>query len=124
VRTVFVYGTLMPGRLRWPLIADRVVAHRPATVRGTLLDTGYGYPALVLPGPAIVHGWLLELDPEQAQDTLALLDEIEGSGYDRVEVRAEAGSDGGAPALTYVARGATAGFEPIPSGRWTSVAER
>jgi gamma-glutamylcyclotransferase (GGCT)/AIG2-like uncharacterized protein YtfP len=124
VRTVFVYGTLMPGRLRWPLVADRVVAHRPATVRGTLLDTGCGYPALVLPGAGTVHGWLLELDPDRAEGTLALLDEIEGSGYHRVPVLVDDGSDGGAPALTYVARGATAGFEPIPSGRWASAAER
>lgn len=49
---LFVYGTLMPGRLRWPLVADDVVDRRPATVPGTLYDTGHGYPALVLPRPA------------------------------------------------------------------------
>ena len=31
---VFVYGTLMPGRLRWPLIERQSVGHRQAAVAG------------------------------------------------------------------------------------------
>ena len=42
---VFVYGTLMPGRLRWPLIELQATGHRPAAVPGRLFDTGQGWPA-------------------------------------------------------------------------------
>ena len=61
--SAFVYGTLMPGRLRWSSVAPHVVGHREAAVSGTLLDTGRGYPGLRLAGDGLVHGWLLELHP-------------------------------------------------------------
>ena len=61
MRWLFVYGTLMPGRLRWPLIADDVVRQRPSAVPGTLYDTGLGYPAFVVGGDHRVPGWLLGL---------------------------------------------------------------
>jgi gamma-glutamylcyclotransferase (GGCT)/AIG2-like uncharacterized protein YtfP len=120
VTTVFVYGTLMPGRLRWPLVEHHVTAHRPATVTGTLLDTGHGYPALVLEGTGTVHGVALDLRVDSEQEALGLLDGIEGRAYRRVEVT----SAGGERLQTYVWVAPADGFEPIPSGRWTAAQER
>lgn len=117
---VFVYGTLMPGRLRWPLIEPHVSGHRPAEVTGTLLDTGYGYPALVLEGTGAVQGVALDLRPGSADAALELLDGIEGSAYRRVVVASVQGD----PLQTYEWVGSTEGFVPLPSGRWTSTRER
>ena len=45
---VFTYGTLMPGRSRWPALAPYALGTGESdSVHGVLLDTGYGYPALV-----------------------------------------------------------------------------
>jgi gamma-glutamylcyclotransferase (GGCT)/AIG2-like uncharacterized protein YtfP len=118
--TVFVYGTLMPGRLRWPHIEPHVAGHRPAAVPGTLLDTGHGYPALVLEGSGTVHGVALDLRPASAPAALDLLDDIEGRAYRRVEVTSAEGER----LQTYVWVASTAGFEPIPSGRWATAQER
>jgi hypothetical protein len=35
---LFVYGTLQPGRLRWPALAPYAAGHRPAAVPGRLYD--------------------------------------------------------------------------------------
>ncbi|HMS88863.1 MAG TPA: gamma-glutamylcyclotransferase [Acidimicrobiales bacterium] len=88
---LFVYGTLLPGRLRWPLLAPFAVAHRPATVRGRLFDSGRGWPVAVFDGqpggphgpdgPA-VPGVVVELHAHRADDAIALLDEVEGVAVD------------------------------------------
>lgn len=95
---VFVYGTLMPGHLRWGLIAPYATSHRAAAVPGVLFDTRRGWPAarfaeplgapvLVDDPPAgadgaetdAIPGWLVELAPTSAEDLLAQLDEVEGA---------------------------------------------
>ena len=113
-RSVFVYGTLMPGRLRWPVIESDVTAVRAAVVQGTLFDTRQGYPGLVLSGDGTVHGWLLELDPASAQAVLSRLDAIEGTDYRRVRVTTTAGE----PTETYEWTGDRSGSVVIVSGRW------
>jgi gamma-glutamylcyclotransferase (GGCT)/AIG2-like uncharacterized protein YtfP len=105
MRWLFVYGTLMPGRLRWPLVADDVLRRRPSTVPGTLYDTGLGYPALVLAGDRPVPGWLLGLS-ERAPTLLDHLDVVEGSHYRRTDVT----TLDGVRALTYAYVGDPAGF--------------
>lgn len=44
---LFVYGTLLPGRLRWPLLRPFVTDHGPASVPGRLFDSGRGWPVAV-----------------------------------------------------------------------------
>jgi gamma-glutamylcyclotransferase (GGCT)/AIG2-like uncharacterized protein YtfP len=108
MRWLFVYGTLMPGRLRWPLIADDVVRQRPSTVVGTLYDTGLGYPALVVGGERRVQGWLLGLS-DRAPTVLEHLDVVEGPRYRRTDVT----TLDGVRALTYAYVGDPAGFNVL-----------
>lgn len=101
---LFVYGTLMPGRLRWPLLDPFASHHRPAEVVGRLFDSGRGWPVAVFPPPpplppatrpaqdaSTVPGHLVTLCAEQIGQALRRLDEIEGTAaglLDRVVVTA------------------------------------
>jgi gamma-glutamylcyclotransferase (GGCT)/AIG2-like uncharacterized protein YtfP len=121
VRWLFVYGTLMPGRLRWPYVARDVVEQRPASVAGTLYDTRRGYPALVLNGSAgsggsgggRVSGWLLGFADESADAILDRLDRVEGPSYGRALVR----TDDGTEAVTYEYLGSPDDFVLL-DGSW------
>jgi gamma-glutamylcyclotransferase (GGCT)/AIG2-like uncharacterized protein YtfP len=115
---IFVYGTLMPGRLRWPMIRSVVIAATEAVVHGVLYDTGFGYPAACFDEAGRVEGWLLELDPQRRSRTLDLLDRVEGSGYRRVEVE----TTDGHRALAYEWLGPREGLAPLP--RWDIERER
>lgn len=81
---LFVYGTLMPGHLRWPLLELNATGQRPARCRGRLYDTGRGWPAAVFDdggrGDADdqVPGVLVGLRPDVADAVLAELDVVEG----------------------------------------------
>ncbi|CAN5762548.1 hypothetical protein BH10ACT1_BH10ACT1_08420 [soil metagenome] len=95
--TVFVYGTLMPGHLRWGLIAPFATSSRKTQVAGELYDTGRGWPAARFAAPlgvpalarpviagdaglgAGIPGWLVELAPSSAATLMSQLDEVEGA---------------------------------------------
>jgi gamma-glutamylcyclotransferase (GGCT)/AIG2-like uncharacterized protein YtfP len=87
---LFVYGTLMPGHLRWGVLEPHAVGWRPAAVEGHLYDTAQGWPAAVFrPGPDLVKGWAVDLRPEVAGVVMDHLDEVEGVDqglFRRVEV--------------------------------------
>lgn len=121
---VFVYGTLMPGHLRWPLLRDGVERARPGTTRGTLYDTGWGYPAACFDEPGRVEGWLLTLRPDRHERIMALLDHVEGASYQRVTIKvitAEASDGCDAFAYQWIDRR----DELIAlSGRWGLAGER
>jgi gamma-glutamylcyclotransferase (GGCT)/AIG2-like uncharacterized protein YtfP len=108
----------MPGRLRWPLIADDVMRQRASAVAGTLYDTGLGYPALVLGGDRRVMGWLLGLS-ERAPTVLEHLDAVEGPRYRRTAVT----TLDGVRAVTYAYVGDPAGFS-VMDGPWDRDDER
>jgi gamma-glutamylcyclotransferase (GGCT)/AIG2-like uncharacterized protein YtfP len=77
INAVFVYGTLKRGECRakfWPHPPVRV---ETATIRGRLYDLG-PYPALG-PGDDLVSGEVWHLAPEHVDETLRVLDEIEGA---------------------------------------------
>lgn len=119
---LFVYGTLQPGRLRWPVLAPFATGHRSASVAGTLHDTGHGWPVAVFhPGDGDVPGVLVDLDPGRLDDTLALLDRIEGTVAGLL-VRVVVTTTDGATAWAYHWPSTTAGMRRI-SG-WESVDER
>jgi gamma-glutamylcyclotransferase (GGCT)/AIG2-like uncharacterized protein YtfP len=123
VTWLFVYGTLMPGRLRWSHVSGDVVARRPATVAGTLYDTRQGYPALVLDGAGgagaePVSGWLLGFPDDRVDAVLDRLDRVEGPAYGRALVTAGDGTK----AVTYEYLGSPAGFVRL-DGAWDADAE-
>ena len=87
IGAVFVYGTLMPGHLRWSIIEPYVVERWQDVVAGQLYDTGRGYPGARFDAPGRIPGWGLRLDEARLADAVDLLDEVEGPHlYTRVEV--------------------------------------
>ncbi|GAA4904912.1 gamma-glutamylcyclotransferase (GGCT)/AIG2-like uncharacterized protein YtfP [Actinomycetospora succinea] len=104
---VFVYGTLLPGRSAWSLMAPHVTGEpREAWLRGRVHDTGRGYPALVRGGPGRARGAVLRLaDPPGA---LPLLDEYEGPDYVRQRAVAHT-ADGPLPTWVWTWRGPVRG---------------
>lgn len=112
---LFVYGTLMPGEQRWPLLEPLTAPGAPeaATAAGRLYRTPYGWPCAVFgqDEDAAVPGVAVTLrDPGRA---LPVLDEIEGTGTGLFERRLIATTAG--PCWAYHWPGRVAGFEPIAS---------
>ena len=80
---LFVYGTLMPGHLRWGLLAPHALDQRPTTAPGTLYDTGQGWPAAVFgrtPTRRKIPGWVVWFPLSTLEFLLPRLDEMEGIG--------------------------------------------
>jgi gamma-glutamylcyclotransferase (GGCT)/AIG2-like uncharacterized protein YtfP len=119
VRSLFVYGTLRRGDVRWsflePYVHDDGVDD---TVAGTLFDTGLGYPAAVFdPGATTtIVGRTYHLVAERLDVALTVLDDEEDTVlglYRRVIVTT--GSGRRAWAYAY---GAGLELTPIDSGDW------
>jgi len=100
---VFAYGTLQPGESRWRHVEPYVIDHQPASAVGRRVDTGLGFPGLVLDEAATIHGTLLRVRPERRHELIRLLDAIEGHPdfYQRSVVRLHSGN----LAWTYVWNG-------------------
>jgi gamma-glutamylcyclotransferase (GGCT)/AIG2-like uncharacterized protein YtfP len=135
---LFVYGTLMPGHLRWNLLEARAHRHGPARVPGLLYDTGNGWPAADLSAAlgghhaegGLVPGWLVELDSIGLGSLLAELDAMEGIGsppdpatdpYLRVRVTVDS-ANGGREAWAYHATSVDPSWQRIE--RWEGMVER
>ena len=118
VARLFVYGTLMPGEARWPLLAPLAALAEPdrAEAAGYLYRTPYGWPAAVFDPAAssAVPGLAVTLqDPGRA---LPVLDEIEGTSaglFHRRLITTSAGQ-----CWAYHWPGQTSGFQAIT--QWTS----
>jgi gamma-glutamylcyclotransferase (GGCT)/AIG2-like uncharacterized protein YtfP len=124
---IFVYGTLMPGHLRWPMLEPWAASAVPCTVAGTLYDTGWGWPAAAFGTGAGIPGWVITLRNHDPVALWQTLDEMEGIGaepdprvdpYRRIEVH---GCPGG-PAWAYDATRIEPGWEPIEA--WEGRPER
>ncbi|MEM9606075.1 MAG: gamma-glutamylcyclotransferase [Actinomycetota bacterium] len=115
---VFVYGTLMPGHLRWHHIEPYVVERWQDKVSGQLYDTGRGYPGARFEEAGHIPGWGLRLDEARLEEALDLLDEIEGPHqYERVLVDTGVGR----PAWSYRMLLETDGMERIAA--WSRTAK-
>lgn len=123
---LFVYGTLMPGHLRWPLIERYVADARPAAVAGRLFDTGHDFPAATFDdgdgrcegddGRSEIEGYVLTFTDRHHDLAWRTVDRIEGDLYLKVAVvtlDSEA-------AHSYAWAGSTAGLPRIDR-RWTGV---
>ncbi|MDF2979546.1 MAG: hypothetical protein K0S40_4274 [Actinomycetospora sp.] len=114
---VFAYGTLMPGRRAWRLMAPFVTGTpEDAWLPGRVHDTGLGYPALARGGPGRARGVLLRLaDPAAA---LPRLDDYEGPDYRRERAVVHT-RDARVPAWVWTWRGELTGTPltaPWPTG--------
>ena len=120
---VFVYGTLMPGRLRWPLLAPDAVGWAPEAVPGALFDTGDGWPAAVFDprSTARVPGVRVTVRPDRLSELLAELDVVEDTA-DGLFRRELVTTDAGEPAWAWSFAQPTAGLVPIE--RWSDQPER
>ncbi len=126
---VFVYGTLLPGHLRWHLVDPFVAASHPARAAGRLYDTGRRYPAArFTPGNGeppsaprgVVHGAVLRLRPERVGAALEVLDLVEGVEYERIQIEAAHDAPPGTtPCWTYEWIAGPARLVALPDGRWT-----
>jgi len=120
IRHVFVYGTLRPGDVRWPILAPFVVGEGvDDTVGGDLYDTGNDYPAARFTSSGrTIHGRTFGLLDPSLDRCLGVLDEVEGTVaglYRRVLIRTGRGVH--AWAYEY---GGGLDLVPIPSGDWTT----
>ena len=121
---LFVYGTLRPGDVRWPLLRPFSVGDGVADeVDGELYDTGLDYPAAVFGGNGRIIGVTFELIADTIDLALAVLDEEEGTGiglYDRVAIRTRSGRDAWAYEQRVDLSELNGGGQiaPITSGDW------
>ena len=105
---LFVYGTLAPGRPNEHVLAQVPGTWEPATVRGTLLQEGWGaavgYPGIVLDNRGSeVHGFIFS--SEELSAHWARLDQFEGDGYERVVTPAVLGDGTVVEAHIYALKG-------------------
>ncbi|MCX6519243.1 MAG: gamma-glutamylcyclotransferase [Actinobacteria bacterium] len=120
--TLFAYGTLLPGDVRWHFL-QRFVTDEGLVDRadGRLFDTGEGYPAAVFGAgiPAsVIHGRVFTLLAELVDEALATLDDVEGAvagDYRRVEIVTHEGRSAWAYAY-----GGGLTLAPIEGGSWAA----
>jgi gamma-glutamylcyclotransferase (GGCT)/AIG2-like uncharacterized protein YtfP len=122
VTDIFVYGTLMRGRVQGGLL--KRFEHVAATTSGRLYRLPAGYPALRPGNDGTVHGELVRgLDSR----TLSLLDQYEGVDeglYERREIEVVSGLRSfGAEAWVMSDPEARGGIW-LPKGRWTAAIRR
>jgi gamma-glutamylcyclotransferase (GGCT)/AIG2-like uncharacterized protein YtfP len=103
-RRLATYGTLAPGRVNHHQLAGLDGHWRQGTVRGTLVDAGWGaslgYPGLILdPQGPPVEVYLFE--SSELPNHWPRLDAFEGTGYRRVVTRVST-TDGEVEACIYV----------------------
>jgi len=117
VAHLFVYGTLLPGEVRWhhlePFVADAGVADSAA---GDLFDTGCGYPAARFGGDRTIHGHTFPLRSSLIDEALRVLDEVEGA-VAGLYVRTRVATGRGLVVWSYE-YGDGLALEPIRSGSW------
>jgi len=114
---LFVYGTLRPGDVRWPLL-ERFVADEGVgdTTAGAVFDTGLDFPAAVFGSTGTIVGRTYTLRPDLLSEALAVLDDEE-AGVAGLYRRVRVTTGRGVRAWAY-AYGDGLDLSPIPSGDW------
>lgn len=110
----FVYGTTMPGHLRYPNIEEFIAAATPDRVTGRLYDSGAGYPAAKFGGGVkMIEGYRLEIRPGREAEARRVFTAMESGLFDPVTIRTEAGYE----VTAYEWLDAVDGLEEL-DGRW------
>ncbi len=119
---VFVYGTLKPEGRLYHHIAHTVREIIPASIRGELYDTPFGYPLLLHPGDREyphISGFLLIASEEHYEEMVRTIDVIEGeAGFEKgvEEVLVESGQM--VQAIVYFFREPPRYAHPYPGTSW------
>jgi gamma-glutamylcyclotransferase (GGCT)/AIG2-like uncharacterized protein YtfP len=111
----FMYGTMMPGHLRYPEIDDFVESTTRDRVAGHLFDSGLGYPAATFDaGETEVEGYVLRILPGEEAEAAKTIADQENNLFSPVTVETR----GGTEAIAYEWVGSTEGLEELPDGVW------
>jgi gamma-glutamylcyclotransferase (GGCT)/AIG2-like uncharacterized protein YtfP len=112
---LFVYGTTMPGHLRYPDIQHFVAKADRDSVEGELFDSGAGYPAAKFgAGSGIIEGYVLKLRPDRVDEALRTLTALESGLFHPTTVT----TAGGVTATAYEWIDSTEGLAPV-TGMWS-----
>ena len=111
---VFVYGTLLSNECNCHR-APRARRQKAWTV-GTLHDTGWGFPAIVLKGTTRIVGEVLTVD----DDAFSSMDRLEGypNFYRREQIQVNLVGGGRVLAWVYVMNRLPEGAKVITGGDW------
>lgn len=112
---LIVYGTLMTGECNHHYCrhAVRII---PCSIRGTLYDTGFGYPAFVTEGSGTVNAEFMEIpaDDWQAVDELEEYPVV----YDRQLFSATCSDGSTISGWIYIMNKLPSHAKVIPGGDW------
>lgn len=112
---IAVYGTLRVGERNHHYAAN-AITNRPATLKGTLYDTGYGFPAFAPEGDTVVVAEVIEVTLAD----WAGIDHLEGYPklYDHKFITATLADDTPIEAWVYIMNELPQQAKVITSGDW------
>lgn len=117
---LFAYGTLKCGGKYHDYLEEAELVEDQATAKGTLHDTGMGYPALVLSGTSSVEGEIYDI-PDVLWPALDYLEDYSGNPeedlYDKVTIQVEA-ENNAYETIVYIAKDKKLLKKQIASGKW------
>jgi gamma-glutamylcyclotransferase (GGCT)/AIG2-like uncharacterized protein YtfP len=118
---LIVYGTLMRGEPNSPFCRNATFIS-PCDIKGTLYDTGWGFPAFVPDGRGVVRAEFVVLP---VADWPAI-DRLENHPHLYTRRQIEAGLPGGCSEVgwVYVMNKLPARARVIPDGKWRARARR
>ena len=112
---LITYGTLMTGE-RNHRFCRNAVNITPCTIKGTLYDTGWGFPAFKQTGDTVVHAEMIEIPFGDWPN----VDMLEGYPrlYDRKLIPATLADGSIEDGWVYIMNNLPAQAKFIPSGDW------
>ncbi len=117
---LFVYGTLKRGGKYHDYLEEAELVEEQAVAKGTLYDTGMGYPALVLTGASLVKGEIYDI-PDVLWPALDYLEDYSGNPendlYDKVTIQVTSANKT-YETFVYVAKDKRLLKQPISTGNW------
>jgi gamma-glutamylcyclotransferase (GGCT)/AIG2-like uncharacterized protein YtfP len=112
---LFVYGTTMPGHLRYKDIQHFVAKADRDSAEGQLFDSGAGYPAAKFgAGSGTIEGYVLRLRPDRVDEALRTMTAMEGGLFHPTKIT----TIGGVTATAYEWIDTTEGLTPL-TGMWS-----